>query len=682
MKFRSGLLAGIAALLVYWRTAYPSINWWDSGQYSLAAYTLGVAGPPGSLFLTLLGWPIARLSPGESVAHALNLFAGVLAATTVVLVCAAALRALRLTSDSPGTPVRGAASLGAGLGALSFAFSATLWEYAVQFTPYVLTTVFTALILLVMMRWWETAHESDSWRYIALLGLLFGLDFSVHRTNALLMPAVLVWIAMRNPAALRRRQTWLAGFGSLFAGLSLHLLLIPIARTTSSPLFWNDPTNLSRFWSYISLERIGGGFLLGLLPRNSNIFTEQFADLFRAFGDNFLHLNRTAGVLGVLTGLVGLYGCTVLWKRDRAFGKAYIAVFLVQAFMTVVYFNIPADFFRSLDRHYLPVFVTFGVAIACGSSDLLGRAVRYYHDGSGLRAWAIGFVAALVPVAAFADQWRTHDASKRWFTADYARNALRALPPNAIYFTAGDNDTWPILYMQEVERLRRDVLLVNVSLTNAPEYMVGLQRRNPTFPLSITPAQTRAAVKEPWHDTVVVLPVSGSAADLAVPADSLPREIVLHPTPQYGKNMIPGEVILLDLVRTNAWKRPLTYAITASEGLAWLEPFARLDGVFWRIVPVERPSIDPDRLRASLAGNEYRGYADPSVIVDDVSRRLGAEYLRVFDALLEAEEKRGVDSARCRAAKAAMLQAIPPERVAVAAELSGKLRLRCEKRAS
>src|SRR5262247_272760 len=91
----AALVAAIA-VGVFWRTAYPTITWWDSSSYSLAAATLGINSPPGSLLLTLIGWPVARLAFGLSPAHALNLFAGLLAAVTAMLVYVAALSALRL----------------------------------------------------------------------------------------------------------------------------------------------------------------------------------------------------------------------------------------------------------------------------------------------------------------------------------------------------------------------------------------------------------------------------------------------------------------------------------------------------------------------------------------------------------------------------------------------------------
>src|SRR3954465_11825595 len=84
-----------AATAVYWRTAYPSIDWWDSSSYSLAAATLGITSAPGSLLLTLLGYPIARIAPATSIAHVLNLFAGVIAALTATIVFFNALRLAR-----------------------------------------------------------------------------------------------------------------------------------------------------------------------------------------------------------------------------------------------------------------------------------------------------------------------------------------------------------------------------------------------------------------------------------------------------------------------------------------------------------------------------------------------------------------------------------------------------------
>src|SRR4029079_2439215 len=77
----------------------------------------------------------------------------------------------------------------------------------------------------------------------------------------------------------------------------------------------------------------------------------------------------------------------------------------------------------------------------------------------------------LVPVSQLARNWKANDASRRHFAHDYAVNALGPLPPNAIYFTVGDNDTFPLWYVQGVENVRPDVTVVNLSLANADWYV-------------------------------------------------------------------------------------------------------------------------------------------------------------------------------------------------------------------
>src|SRR5512146_3543593 len=128
---RSAVVAGMFTLAlsvaVFWRSAYPTITWWDSSSYSLAAATLGGESPPGSLLLTLLGWPVAHLPFGTSPAQRLNLFAGLLAAITVALVCVIALNLVRASGRS--TIITTAMAVGAGLGALTLAFGVTLWEH-------------------------------------------------------------------------------------------------------------------------------------------------------------------------------------------------------------------------------------------------------------------------------------------------------------------------------------------------------------------------------------------------------------------------------------------------------------------------------------------------------------------------------------------------------------------------
>ena len=672
------LITGIP-VAVFWRTAYPTITWWDSSSYSLAANTLGVTSSPGSLLLTLLGWPLSRLPLGLAPAHVLNLFAGVLAAIAAGLVYVIAVCLLRNVGTTGGDDASAATRVGAALGALTFAFSATLWEHAVKFTPYVLTAVFTALILLAMVRWWEDADRPDAWRWLALLALLFGLDFSVHRTNALLIPGALAWILVRHPPTLLRPRSWLAGGGGLAAGLAVHLLVIPIAARTQSPLNMFEPTNWSRFWDYVSLAQVGGGFLIELWPRNSGVWSVQVTDFLRILGDNFFYRATPMRILGWLPALIAVLGLFMLWRRSRRLGMAFTLVLFLHAAMTVVYFNIPANYFRPFDRHYLPVFVTFAVAIACG----LNVATRQvFHFATRGRRGAAAFGAAsivFVPAAQLAGNWTAHDASDRYFARDYAANALEALPPNAIYFTAGDNDTFPVMYLQAVEGVRPDVRVVNLSLAKASWYVDQIVRRDPSFPVALSSEERRMSSTAELPDTTVAIPIQGTAGQLGLPAEAtVPDSITVRPRSRVGTQVLPADVVLLDIVRTNAWRDPLCFAITiGSDGMGWLEPYSRLEGLFWRTVPVADLPADREILRANLLVHyEYRGYADRSVRIDDVSRLIGLQYFIALRTLLEAEKARGATD-RCREATTRLFAALPPDRLALPARDREEIEARC-----
>jgi hypothetical protein len=659
-------VATIAAV-AFWLTAYPTVTWWDSSQYSLAASTLGVTGPPGSLLLTILGWLVTRLPLGPP-AHVLNLLAGALAAVAAALVYLTTLRLgglVGLAEESVSQAKHIAVAAGAAIGALTFAFGDTLWEHAIKFTPYVLTAVFTGLILWVMLGWWKEAEQPFAWRRLALLGLLFGLDFSVHRTNALLLPAALAWILIRYPRALRYPRCWLGGAAGLAAGLSVQLLIIPIAAATDSILNMGDASNLTRFWDYVSLKMMGGGFLVDFFPRRAPFWSVQVGDLIRAMGSNFFRWNGPLGLLGMLPALLGLGGLAHLWRRSRRLGTAFAAVLFLQASVTALYFNIPDNFFRPFDRHYLPICVTFGIAVAYGLSVLLAEVAQQATQRRRFIAVLAGVVLLLVPTSQLAANWTAHDASRRYFARDFASNLLAGLPRDAILITSGDNDTFPAWYLQAVEGVRPDVQIVNRSLANAFWYVDQIVARDPAFPISLSREQRHSLAARARIDTTVVVPVEGTAAQLGLTTGTpLPDTTALVArTPARGF-VLPADLLMLDMFRTNRWRRPVCFSIgVPGSELTWFQPYARLDGLFRRIIPVEHPSLNLATLSTNLLETyTYEGYADATIRLDAVSRTMGFMYHAPFMALIEELRARGSE-ARCRAAASKYLEAMPPARL-------------------
>jgi hypothetical protein len=644
---RDRKLGGAAVLIlctaVYWMTAFPSIDWWDSAEYSTAAATMGVVSPPGSLILTLLGWPVVHLLPGGSPAHRLNLFAGVLAAMTAALTYAVVAE----LADAAGERRERAGVAGGAAAALAFAFSPLAWEYAVAFTPYILTVVFTALILWTMVRWWRDADRDDSWRWLALTALLFGLDFSVHRTNALLMPALLPWILLRRPSTLRSLRAIGAMAGALVLGLSVQLLVMPMARMTESPINWDAPTNLRSFWDYISLSTRGGGFLLGVLPRKAPFWSVQVGDVLHMLRDNVLGWQLPIAVAFVV-------GIVALFRRSWKLGSAVVTTIFIQLALTIVYFNIPENFFRSLHRHYLPLLVTIAVVAGFGLQHVItsGGAAR----GDVLFA----LIAVAMPAAELAHNWRDADQSNNHFAEDYARNALALLPRDAVHFTVGDNDTFPLFYMQYAEGFRGDVDVVNYSVAALPRFADQLRRRVPGFPITMTEHERRMAPMQQSSNKTIEVPVHGSAKDLDLPPGvAAPSSVIMHPSSLgSGEFRTLGDFTMADIIRTNEFRRPITISTTAGN-LGWLQGFARQDGFYWRILPTAGPGPSIARLRTLITEASYRGYADSSVAIRGPSRNIGFLYLDAFNALARAER----DSAECRIDVARTRALIPPARL-------------------
>jgi hypothetical protein len=285
----------------------------------------------------------------------------------------------------------------------------------------------------------------------------------------------------------------------------------------------------------------------------------------------------------------------------------------------------------------------------------------------------------LAPLAQVLDNWTRSDASNRFFTKQFATNLLTSLPRDAVLFTVGDNDTFPLLYFQAVEGVRRDVTIINLSVAHLPAFADQLLRREPSFPLALSSAE-RAALGAPQATPMeITIPVAGTPEILGLAAGAKPpAAITVTVKPQFGARMLPADITLLDIVRTNRWRRPLCFAITGTrQSMAWLAPYGRLEGLYYRVVPALDAPANIPALRANLLEHaDYRGYADPAVRLDNEDRTLGLQSYVALTGLLEAERKRG-DIRGCRADAAALLAAMPPERLGLPTDYREKILSEC-----
>ncbi|MBL8002825.1 MAG: DUF2723 domain-containing protein [Flavobacteriales bacterium] len=292
------------------------------------------------------------------------------------------------------------------------------------------------------------------------------------------------------------------------------------------------------------------------------------------------------------------------------------------------------------DNDHSVSFALFAMALmaaaALGLMHGLGRVLRN-DSGPATVATLLGLAVPAVMVRA---EWDDHDRSGRTLAPDLARNYLESCAPNAILFTNGDNDTFPLWYAQEVEGIRTDVRVVNLSLLNTDWYIDQMRRKayeSDPVPFGLAPEKYRQGTR----DVVALLPrekgggymdlrkaiafasddrnmqplFSRTQKDAYMPTDKfrLPVDsaFVFGPegllTAKDTANWVPevrwqlrkqyvmkNHFMVLDLLANNNWKRPVHFAVTTGpDSYLNLQDHFRLEGLTYRLVPVFSPQRTP-----------------------------------------------------------------------------------------
>ena len=387
--------------------------------------------------------------------------------------------------------------------------------------------------------------------------------------------------------------------------------------------------------------------------------------------------------LPLILGIIGL-----VWQAFR--GRKGIEQFWVVFFLffmtglaIVLYLNQPPLQPRERDYAFAGSFYAFAIWIGMGVAGLYALmqwiAARYKSSQTkkatavkeeavktessdkkrDLSTWlAIGacVLGLVIPVQMVSQTWDDHDRSGRYAALDFAKNYLESLEPNAIIFCNGDNDTFPLWYAQEVEGVRPDVKIINLSYLNSPWY-VNQQRlatnSAPGVNITATPAQIaydRLALVAPMrdltdYDTPVPLlqALKGiygsntytSSGYIAIPYTNAYIPIDKEAARKRGlfdaNGMIPlldridvnldagglslSQLIMLDIIATNAangWERPIYWAGTVgSSNYSMFKPYLRATGMTYQLVPYEaNMAYDTDR-SYNIVKNKYRwGGAD------------------------------------------------------------------------
>ena len=365
--------------------------------------------------------------------------------------------------------------------------------------------------------------------------------------------------------------------------------------------------------------------------------------------------------------LLGLVGMAFHVQRDWRRALAVLVLFLVTGVGIILYLNQTPFQPRERDYSYVASFFAFTLWIGLGATglvELTAQALRGRSERLRRLAATAVAVALLVAVPGLmaAQNWADHDRSGVRIPSDFARNLLESTAPNAILFTNGDNDTFPLWYMQEVMNVRRDVRVVNLSLLNTSWYIRQLRdqasRTSAPLPISLTDAQVDGLQPTLFAPADITLPVdrqrfgdAGFAGRIADLPQAMTWRLDGHPVGEGQAALYVSDLVVLDILRSVAedgWQRPVYFASTvAQDSELNLQPFFQNEGLARRVVPVRRDTADPDGTvvpeitLARLANFRFRGLDDPDVYLDENARNMADSYRSRVGGIASALARQG-----------------------------------------
>jgi hypothetical protein len=373
---------------------------------------------------------------------------------------------------------------------------------------------------------------------------------------------------------------------------------------------------------------------------------------------------NTYFLLPLLLGLIGF-----LWHFNRDVRNWWIVLllFVMTGIAIVVYLNQYPNQPRERDYAYAASFYSFAVWIGLGGLalfELLRKLIA--ETPSAVIASVLTFAA--VPAVMGSENWDDHDRSGRYLGRDVAFNYLKSCAPDAIIFTGGDNDTFPLWYAQEVEGVRTDVRVCNLMLLNTDWYINQMKVKaynSDPLPISLprelyydginNQLAVFERIKEPATASEVMnFVTSGSEISklklygqdiwyiptrtIRIPVD--PVKVVANGTvrPEDADKIVPyidiklkgswimkNQLLVIDILAHNNWDRPIYFVAGQTEDALGLEEYFQLEGQAYRLVPIkgvnngwfEYGRIDTDILYENLMNRfTWTGSADPDVYID------------------------------------------------------------------
>ena len=425
----------------------------------------------------------------------------------------------------------------------------------------------------------------------------------------------------------------------------------------------------------------------------TNIF-ESKKDIPAMYANNKGRTNYYA--LPLILGILGLF--YIYFKKEKDAIVMFLLFFLT-GLALVVYLNSPPVEPRERDYIYVGSFYFFAIWIGLGVMGIAEYVLKFIKNNS-VKSSVATVVALGVPLLMAKQAWVGHDRSDRYHQVDFAKNLLNSCEKNAILFTGGDNDTFPLWYVQEVEGFRTDVRVCNLSLLGTEWYIDQMKRKtyesealpisfsidnynkgindqipfvknpNPQIQAGINLKEFLNLVKN--NDPAIQMQVSSGEMINVLPSPNLYMDQNSEEIARMGfipekykalvkdriewnfgeRDILKNDLLVLDIIAQNNWKRPIYFSGTLSpSSYLNLKEYCQLEGYAYRLMPFKlvgakdgfvNTDIMADRLNNKMS---WKNLNNPNVYYDSetylkvpmVTARFA--FLRLVDQLVRDGKK-------------------------------------------
>jgi len=393
--------------------------------------------------------------------------------------------------------------------------------------------------------------------------------------------------------------------------------------------------------------------------------------------------------------LLGLLGMLFHFKNDWKRAFAVTILFIVTGLAIIIYLNQYPYQPRERDYAYVGSFFAFAIWIGIGFTALLDALKSATEKVPSLNYAVFGITLLVVPGNMLYQNFDDHSRRNNYVAPDYAYNLLNSVAPYGILFTNGDNDTFPLWYLQEVEGVRTDVRIVCLSLLNTPWYINQLKNQwsheSPPVQFTYTDEQIKnieskfnfnkpsdfyepktlsfPVDKELLKNTFYTGNIDTDKLEQArkeknlnfivksdkiafpMPVDSLDDSMQFY----YEGNMLSQDRegnkyyytrvqddMILDMIKANIWQRPIYFAITVSrDGQLNMQNYFYLEGQAYRVIPKKHSGGGNGKVLTDVHGERmdtfrFREVNNPNVYFDENIRRMMETYRELVNSQVSA----------------------------------------------